>query len=218
MGATGSGMKNQVGLVASAAIMLAGCGGSQVAVFSAPAPAPVAVPTTPDEAAIAARAARTALFASYTPVVFTNIDVVPLTGNANYQGYMTANLGNINDTVTNTLSGQMTLNIEFEQFGFSLSGIAHQFFDGNDIGLNGTLVLSDGRFDRAGNPNENATINITTSGTLTDVQGRELMIGAQLEGDFLGSSYEGIGGDLLGRVTIDGATQNLDGIFIAAQQ
>jgi len=57
--------------------------------------------------------------------------------------------------------------------------------------------------------------NQSATGTLTDDAGSDLVFGVQLEGDFLGTSNDAIGGAALGGVSVDGVDQDFDGGFIA---
>ena len=87
----------------------------------------------------------------------------------------------------------------------------------DDVGnvLDGSLALGMGSFDRAGNPANDATLLIDANGTLVDSAGRNLVVGAQLEGDFLATDHRGVGGVVLGSVMVEDVDQNLDGGFIA---
>ena len=81
--------------------------------------------------------------------------------------------------------------------------------------MDGSLAFSNGVFDLYGA--SIATLDLSANGTLTDTNSQQLVFGTQFEGDFLGSAYEAVRGDWLGKVTHDGKTQDINGKFIAEQ-
>ena len=80
----------------------------------------------------------------------------------------------------------------------------------------GTLAIGSGSLNRSGNPDLDATVTASATGTLT--QGSESVeLGTELEGDFLGSGAEAIGGAVVGVATFGSTRRDFDGGFIAAQ-
>ena len=162
--------------------------------------------------------ARAALLDTYTdPTVYTSLSSLPTNGTATYDGHFSGQLANTTDSVTDTLIGAMTLNVGFQTNTVQVSGSARDFVDGDNNALSGQLTFSAGSLDRGGNPSSDATLRMTASGTLTDTQGRDLVFGTRLEGDFLGAGHAAIGGEVLGSVTVNGVDQDFDGGFIAAR-
>ena len=223
---------------------LAGCGGgggaaSEVQVET-PAPTPVAtVPATdpvttpsttePVSTPVAADpvttspittnsgmlAAQSALIADYSPITYTELSAIPVSGRADYNGYLGGTLSNKIDGITDNIVGDMSLSITFASTSPSVTGTATNFRDADDAVMTGSLTFSGGNFDHNGDPDSDATLTLSANGTLRDAQNNDLVFGGQLEGDFLGSQYDAVGGEVLGRVTQGGVDQNFDGTFIA---
>ena len=210
-------------------LVMAGCGGAAATTpvvtpapvptpTPTPAPTPTPTPTpTPSVAATQMRSQQAVLLGTYVPIVFTNLTAVPQAGSARFDGYVNGTLSNKNDTVTDTVIGEISVNVAFNSSGAQISGQADKFYDADNISMGGSLTLSDGRFDRTGDPNSDVTMTFAANGALVDAQGRSIQIGAQMEGDFLGPNYNALGGDTLGRATVNGATQDFDGVFIATR-
>lgn len=162
------------------------------------------------------RAARSALLDTYAdPLDYTSLSSVPTSGSATYLGYFAGNLADDDDSITDTLIGQIDMDVRFTSSSVSISGSVDNFVDDDNDALGGSLRLSNGSLNRSGNPNSDATLVISAAGTLTDDRGRDLDIGTQLEGDFLGNNHRAVGGEVLGSVTVNGRDQDFDGSFIA---
>jgi hypothetical protein len=214
---------------------LAGCGGGGGAasdvpmMTSAPTPVttdpvttPVTTPTTTDPVTIPTTttnsgkmAAQAALITDYSPITYTELSTIPVSGGAEYNGYLGGTLSNKSDAITDSIVGDMSLSITFASTSPSVTGTATNFRDADDAVMTGSLTFSSGNFDRNGDPDSDATLTLSANGTLRDAQNNDLVFGGQLEGDFLGSQYDAVGGEVLGRVTQGGVDQNFDGTFIA---
>lgn len=162
-------------------------------------------------------AARAALITRYTdPTTFyTALSAVPTSGSATYDGYLRGDLANTTDSVTDMLLGEMSMRVTFTTSSVTVTGDVSGFVDDDDEPLTGSLSLGNGSLDRGGSPTNDATLLVSASGTLTDDQGRTLVVGTQLEGDFLGTGHAAVGGEVLGSVTVNGVDQDFDGGFIA---
>lgn len=158
---------------------------------------------------------QNAMVADYNPVVYTRMSTIPQSGAITYNGYLSGSLSNTSDVLTDTMVGALEMDIAFNGAGVTVSGRADGFRDSNGRSLTGELTLSSGDLDRDGDPNVDPTFTLSADGTLVDHQGRNLVFGTHLEGDFLGTSHNAVGGDALGRVTYNGTSQDFDGIFIA---
>lgn len=205
------------GIAASLLVTLAACGGGggEPVVTS---PRPVTSTPTPTPGDTGMWRERNALLASHTePTIYTQLSSIPTSGSATYDGYLSGQLANTSDSVTDTLIGAMTLNVGFRTSTLQVSGAARDFIDSDDNALSGELALTAGSLDRGGDPSSDATLLITANGTLRDAQGRNLVIGSQLEGDFLGVGHRAVGGEVLGSVRVNGIDQDFDGGFIAAR-
>lgn len=213
---------------AVASVMLCGlaaCGGGGGSTSETP---PVEEPRTPtpepiliDTSTDGQRAAAIDLLNTWAPTnppVYTGLSAIPTTGSADYTGFIYGELANTSDDITDSVIGSLTLEVGFNAGGASFGGTASGFVDEDDNDLTGSLTVSSGTLNRDGNPANDATVGIALSGTLTDTADRDLTFGSvALEGDFLGSAYNAIGGAALGRVTVDDVDQDFDGGFIAAQ-
>ena len=208
-----------LGMTTALLATLAACGGSGgegTPMVTTPAPvepAPTPPPTSGDSTMWPARAA---LLATYTePTIYTPLPNIPTNGRATYDGYFSGQLADRDDSVTDILIGAMTLDVTFRSSTVDVSGSVSGFVDGDDAPLSGQLALSAGSLDRGGDPSVDATLLMTASGTLRDAQGRDLVIGTRLEGDFLAENHRAVGGEVLGSVRVDGVDQDFDGGFIA---
>lgn len=206
------------GLVVLTLSACGGGGGGEPMVTSPPDPdpTPITPPPTPGDSAM--WDARAALLATYTePTIYTGLPSVPTSGTATYDGYFSGALSNTTDNVTDSLIGALSLGVQFRATTVTVSGTVSDFVDSNDNALTGELTLSTGSLDRSGDPGSDATLLMRANGTLRDAQGQDLIIGTQLEGDFLGADHTAVGGEVLGGVTVNGVDQDFDGDFIAAR-
>lgn len=166
------------------------------------------------------RTAATALVNRFAPAMqptYTALSAVPTTGAAVYEGYFYGNLANRSDAVTDSLLGVLNMRVGFTSTSVTVSGTVTGLSDARDTDLTGTLRLSNGALNRGGSPVNDATLTANVAGTLTDGAGRDLVLGVRLEGDFLGAVPDGVGGEALGAVTVNGVSQDFDGGFIAAR-
>ena len=204
---------------------LAACGGGGGGSSDAAVIEDVVVPVTIDPATQAgigsqaeAQAAAAALLEEWAPTnppVFTALSTIPQSGSADYAGYIFGDLSDGSGDITHNVIGSLTLEVGFNAGGADFSGTADDFVDSSDASLTGQLAVTSGSLDRDGNPANDATVGVGLSGTLTDDAGSDLVFGVQLEGDFLGTSNDAIGGAALGGVSVDGVDQDFDGGFIA---
>lgn len=162
----------------------------------------------------AMRTETSQLVAKFSPVAYTELTDVPPVGSASYRGFVSAQLSNTSDNVTDTLIGELSIDVNFAESDI-VTGAAEGFLDENGLPLTGMLVLSNGTLDRAGDPNTDATFTFAGAGSLVDASGQTLNILANFEGDFLENNYSGVGGDFLGQIIVDGNAQSLGGLFIA---
>ncbi|SHH18816.1 hypothetical protein SAMN05444003_2382 [Cognatiyoonia sediminum] len=151
------------------------------------------------------------------PVLYTEIHAIPTTGRSVYEGYLSSELSDQTDNFPDELIANLKITVRFEANGVNATGRATNFHDENDDALNGSLVLSAGQLDRTGNPNNDATFTVALNGDLEAQNGQIRSIESRLEGDFLGSQQNAIGGKLFGRARKGGSAQNIDGSFIAAR-
>lgn len=191
-------------------IVLCACGGGGTGENT-----PTPVPQPPDEQTpkTPTEAAEGLLDVYADPIVFTDLGSVPNSGSATYEGFAYGDLENVDDEITDSLIGALDLRVNFATS--SLSGEIADLEDEKRHPLKGSINLTNGTVDRTGDPGSDSTIGITFNGTLQDSNANTLVLSGRLEGDFLGQSHRGIGGELLGSVYVDGERQNIDGGFIA---
>lgn len=199
--------------------LLAGCGGSAATTPVVTGPpvvtAPVITQASLSEMA-AMQSAQAAMISDYSsPIVYTPLASVPTSGNAVYKGYLGGTLANSSDGLTDTIIGEMSLTVEFTNSSVNVSGSARNFRDDDGALMTGSLTFSTGDLDRGGDPSSDATLTLTANGTLIDADTNSLLFGTQLEGDMLGTNYSAVGGAVLGLVTHNGISQDIDGEFIA---
>ncbi len=198
----------RIWLLALLPFTLAACGGG--------GGSPVNVPVPPSTSGAPTIAQATALLDMHAdPVSYSVLTSIPSTGTAEYAGFAYGDLANTSDNITDSLIGELTVNVTFGAPSTTFSGAIDNFADESGDLIAGSLDLSGGAFDRNGNPSADPTIGITVNGNLTDTQARVLTFNGRLEGDFLGSTYSAMGGEFLGSVSVSGNNQNFDGGFIA---
>jgi len=184
-------------------------------------PPPNDIAIVPDTTTSGQRAAAVALlneWAPSNPPVYTALSAIPTTGGAEYNGFIYGEFSNSSDEITDSMIGSLQLEVGFNAGGASFDGTADGFVDEDDNALTGRLTVSGGSLNRAGNPADDATVGVVLTGVLTDTAARDLAFSSvTLEGDFLGSANNAIGGAALGRVTVGGVDQDFDGGFIAEQ-
>ncbi|WP_221235453.1 hypothetical protein [Yoonia ponticola] len=204
---------------AVACVMLSGlaaCGGGGDSDPVTDVVVPSGGSTTTDTTLSGPRASATTLLATWAPPTYTSLGAIPVSGGANYDGYLFGDLSNESDDITDKVVGSLSIRASFNAGGASFTGTASDFIDSDDNDMTGTLAISGGALDRNGNPASDATVRgVQVAGTLTDNADHDLVFAVQLEGDFLGDSYDAIGGDALGGVSVDGVDQDFDGGFIA---
>jgi hypothetical protein len=149
------------------------------------------------------------------PVTYASPDDAPMSGTAQFSGYAYGSMTNSADSVTDNIIGDLNIDVVFGNTSSSFTGSIENFVDEDGTAMSGTLTLTSGTFDRLGDPAADSTIGISVRGTLTDAASQDLTIGGRLEGDFLGSSTDAIGGEFLGTVTFEDTEQDLNGGFVA---
>jgi hypothetical protein len=197
-------------------LILSACGGGGGGspVTSDPPPPPDQAPpdSTPPPPEIAL---RDSLITAYTPLSYTPLALVPTTGSLTYNGTWGGTLSDWNDALTDSLLGRLKVTARFTASSLRIDGEVTALTDAEGATIIGTLTLSDGVLDRAGNPFADATLTFAATGTLTDSTGRKLLVETRAEGDFLTDPARAMGGEVLGRVTHEGRAQTITGGFIA---
>lgn len=156
------------------------------------------------------------MFSDFDTIEYTDLALLPTSGSVSYEGFLSGRLSNTSDSVTDTLIGDLSVNVSFGDSSL-ISGVAGGFLDDNGDALDGTIILSAGGLDRAGDPDVDATLTFEGSGELTSASGDVLVFEADFAGDFLGEEYQGIGGEALAQVTVAGTPQSFSGAFVASR-
>jgi len=193
-------------------LLLGACGGGGTTSPSTPT-----IPTPPPTSGSASLDAARSLLDTYAdPLTYTAMGSIPTTGSASFNGYAYGNLANSTDTITDNIVGDLSINVSYGG-STSFTGSISDIVDEDGDALTGSLTLSSGSLNRSGSPTQDPTVAISISGSLTDGSAQTLNITGLLEGDFLGTSANALGGELLGTVTVNGTPQDIDGGFIAAR-
>ncbi|MDX8350271.1 hypothetical protein SLH49_19950 [Cognatiyoonia sp. IB215446] len=162
------------------------------------------------------QAAAQQMFSDFDTMDYTDLGVLPTSGSVSYEGFLSGRLSNTEDGVTDTLIGDLSVNVSFGDSSL-ISGVASGFLDDNGDALDGAIILSAGELDRAGDPDVDATLTFEGSGELTSISGDVLVFDTDFAGDFLGEEYQGIGGEALAQVAVGGASQSFSGVFAASR-
>lgn len=205
--------------------LLAACGGGGGGTSPTTQDPVLPGPSTPDNpvprTTTGLRGAAIDLLDDWVPndvATYTALAAVPTTGSAAYSGFVYGDLSNDRDAVTDSLIGRLSLNVAFSAASAGFTGSATGFVDSQDDPLSGSLAVSGGALNRNGNSASDATVRgIALAGVLRDGGNLAYDVGIQLEGDFLGTTAQAIGGEAIGRVSVGGDSQNFDGGFVAAQ-
>ena len=190
--------------------LLAGCGGGSA---TTPMDTPMLKPTSSTEAAM--QSAQAAMISDYSPIEYTPLALIPVSGSAVYDGYLSGNLLNSNDGLTDTIIDEMSLTVGFTNSSVNVLGSASNFRDEDVAPMTGILTFSNRDLDRGADITSDITLKLNANGTLTDADENDLIFGTQVQGDMLGTDYNAVGGFVYGVVTHNGAEQNIDGKFIA---
>lgn len=185
------------------------CGGGGGATVPTPPPPP------PDIDIAEFEVAQDLLDTHADPVTYASPADAPTSGSAQFTGFAYGSLTNLTDTITNSLIGELTIDVAFASSTTNLSGSISNVVDEEGNAMTGALSLTSGTFDRFGDPAADSTVGISFLGTLTDEDAQTISIGGRLEGDFLGTSTDAIGGEFLGTVTFGDDEQDLNGGFVA---
>ena len=156
------------------------------------------------------------LIASFSPIEYTELNTIPTSGSALYQGFVSGQFSNTDDDITDTLIGDLSLQVVFDAPEM-VSGSVGNFLDDRGNSMSGSLVLSGGVLDRGGDPDIDATFTFDGSGDIIDNGGRSISVTAAFAGDFLKDGYTGVGGDVQGQAIVNGLSQSFGGLFIASQ-
>ena len=154
-----------------------------------------------------------AFIQSKQPTVFTGMERVPTMGNVDYSGFLLVRLSNTSDTITDTISGEMHVQVDFDQAAM-VTGSTGTLLDDRGKELDGQIMFSAGSLDREGDPNSNATFEFSGSGILIDDIGQAIDLELAFEGDFLEQEATAIGGAVLGRSTTESIAQTVGGVFM----
>ena len=191
--------------------VLAGCGGSggSGGTTPDPSPDPTVDPLLPyiDYAQM-----DEDLQAQHQGLAYTADANLPATGSAKYTGVM--RLITELHAQPAQLAGSLSMNVDFG--GGSVSGSANGFKDDLNNAFSGKLVISNGIIDRDADPDWEYRFFADIDGTL-DGAGTDLVISADLYGDFHGPQGESIAGGLAGRPSGQAVGDYLYGTFAAAK-
>ena len=117
--------------------LLAGCGGGSA---TTPMDTPMPTPTSSTEAAM--QSAQAAMISDYSPIEYRPLALIPVSGRAVYDGYLSGNLLNSNDGLTDTIIGEMSLTVGFTNSSVNVLGSASNFRDEDDAPMTGSLMFS----------------------------------------------------------------------------
>ena len=219
-------------------VLLAGCGGggggakapmaedppvpSRPAAPDPAAPDPTTLdrPDLPDSGRAAEkRAEGSAFLARYadpSDLRYSTLSSLPTRGSTDYAGYF---YGDISDggAITQTLIGDMVMEVDWTASSVDLSGRIDGVLLADDTELSGALTISGGSLDRDGDPSSDFTLGGLIDGRLSGGGEDYVFSGNPIEGDFLGERHDAAGGEVLGKVTVDGDERNFDGGFILAR-
>ncbi|MCB5198130.1 hypothetical protein LGQ03_02650 [Loktanella sp. TSTF-M6] len=142
---------------------------------------------------------------------------LPVTGRANYTGFMRAGLPTGAGGARVEYLGDLRMDVNFGAARDEVAGSATGFQTGAGDRLSGTLTISDGDLFRDTDPDENYTFTGDVDGTLK--RGADsYRIDAEIEGEFKGRDREGVSGLLFGDVRGPDGQDVFDGSFAAVKE
>lgn len=166
----------------------------------------------PDRVAEAA-----ALDALLVNTSISNPQRLPVSGRAQYNGYMRANLPTGADGARLNYLGDLTMDVNFAAARDEVAGQASGFATGSGDTLAGTLAITGGDLYRDTDPDVNYTFTGNVDGRLTQ-GGRAFVIDAEIEGEFRGRDQDGVRGLLFGDVVGPAGQDIFDGTFAATRR
>lgn len=151
----------------------------------------------------------------YIDVPFTPEAMIPTTGVVAYDGFWSGVLSNGEDQITDSITGELHIDVSFTDDQSRSHGVIQSFRDSIGAPMSGSLELYDFRISRSGNASE--TIGFTGAGDLVDEGGSAIAITAQFGGNFVGLQAQGVAGEATGYADVDQQRQAVGGSFIAEQ-
>lgn len=141
---------------------------------------------------------------------------LPTSGNARYDGFMTARLPVLEGGARRAYVGDLRLDVDFAAKRNGLSGRANGFVANNEK-LGGGLTISGGDVFRGTDPDDNYTFSGLVDGRLTR-GGDRYAIDAEIEGEFRGRNQTGVNGVLFGDIEGPAGQDIFDGSFAAERR
>lgn len=135
------------------------------------------------------------------PSDITPLDNIPTSGNAQYAGVMIWDTG---DALSEreVYAGDMTVFADFDAPpGDTLDGSVKNIIDDSDRAVTGVLDVTFGAIDRLADPLTEYQAIMDLEGDLTDADGVSYAFSSIADGDFVGSNYQGLVGEIEGTMT-----------------
>ncbi len=137
---------------------------------------------------------------------------LPTSGSARYDGVIAIATDGVGGAPED-FAGELSLNVDFEDS--NLSGQASNFVTVDEERLDGSLAITNGDLDRNTNPEFEPTYLFDMNGTLSDSDGDEFQVDAGGAGAFLGDDGEATFGFVVGGMSSEDGTADLEGIYLA---
>ncbi len=153
-----------------------------------------------------------ALGATWNGVATTDPTTLPISGVANYSGYLRLNI----ETGVGDLALSSTLEIAADFTSDGVTGVASEFVGENSEFYNGSLDITGGFIDRLAIPTNSSTFSANIGGTLNG-NSESYLISGDIYGDFLGQSSTGSVGGATGTATSSFGSGYMFGSFLVQQ-
>jgi len=138
---------------------------------------------------------------------------LPDEGSAEYNGVMGLRVDE-GDSPAELLAGDLELDVSFGDG--AVTGGVTDIVDGNDDEYDGILEIHESYFNRDADPDREHTYGASMTGSVTDPNGEEWEVDADLDGNFLGSDWSHTDGEVSGLLCATPLNcRDLDGRYTA---
>jgi hypothetical protein len=156
------------------------------------------------------------LSAKIQQLPYSNLSEIQTFGSLSYEGFMLARLDDRSDNITDTLATEISISVDFDTSGV-VTGESGRIFEASGEEMQGLIKFSGGTLDLSGDPALDATFEFIGKGEVIDRNGTVLSLDFLFEGDFFGSTNEGLAGGIFGQAEVNGDQQRIGGQVVLSR-
>lgn len=151
----------------------------------------------------------------YQDSPFTDLDTLPTSGTANFEGYAGLNLRPRSGEAATSIIGELDLSVDFGDPNNFLSGEIRNLETTDGAQISGYIEVVSGAFERQSNISVEPSVSGQFAGPTVFPGSVTYEFALRLEGDFRGNQGDGLGGNLIGQYQSIQGDGFADGTFIA---